>query len=1458
MKILYTANERHDAQLAANALRSLAPDATVAWAGRLSDAQLWVSENRDLTAVVVEAQVHNQSCASFVGHIRSLGLTTPILVVAPENAGVPLAALKAGANDYVLKNQSLFPNLTAIVSRTLRPAQARSCPLRLLYVGDAALARECLESDRCPIEITEAVPDANGRFWPIPFESASAEKPFPFDVLLIEHDHPGVDAFAILKHVVVRQLPVPVIFVVERDEQLFIPALKLRAADYVVKARDAFRALLVRLDQRYPERVHGTHSAPQQRDPQAASLETELRLNALSHAQQTSESQDRLAELAAAKVEGAAIRASLEQRLADAQTALQEAEERLAVEQAAGQQISKRQALFEARLNLEVDQRNALAKKLATADVALHDAERRHATEMTAAADRLSERQSQYDDALVQLAQRDEAFTTRLTQVVRSRDTLEKQLHDAAETRQTLEVKLAHADTMLREAEDRHAWAMTTAAGQLSEQQARYEGRLAETAATLQMLERRLADAEGALQNTEQRATADRLAAEQQAAQRQAEFEARLGQEAANREALEQALTAARRKAAETQSALRDAEQRHTSNMTAANARFADQLGQHEARLAQAEASLERSQQERAVDAAAANTAMQVAEQRAAAEQLAAGQQAAQRQAEFEARLDQEAANREALEQALTAARRKGAETESALRDAEQRHTSNVTAANARFADQLGQHEARLAQAEASLERSQQERAVEAAAADTARQVAEQRATADRLAAEQQAAQRQAEFEARLDQEAANREALEQALTAARRKAAETESALRDAEQRHTSNMTAANARFVDQLGQHEARLAQAAVALDVADQQLRKAEASLERSQQERAVDAAAANTAMKVAEQRAAAEQLAAGQQAAQRQAEFEAAMAREIAGRRVVEQDLATSRQELAARESALRDAERRHASVMRSAAKEAIAAAERLTQLETELAKATANSETLERRLADVTSAFHTAEQLVVSERLASAQQARQRQVEFDAQLNQRESELAVASTARQALVQLLDESAVLMAGMREIEAGLNEQLGRERAEYQAKLVRVEALVAERDGQMKEQAARHATSEQAAQQALAKLESELRAENRRQFDQSPVGILRCSHAGALQEANDALISALGYRTVDELRALDLAASVFESADDFRWLIENCQRTPTESVDRTWKKKDGSRLIMRLRAVQLSANAVEIVAEDLTSLRSVEERLRQAHRMEAVGRLASEVAVTCDSLLRNVSQDGQQWLATVGGNPAQRHQGELIFGEVTRAASFLRQLSVYGDEQTRALAPVDVNRVLRELEPVLKRVAGDDIELVLPKRVAALNVDVDSDYVERLLVNVAAYGRARMPTGGRLIVELARVAVDRNFVTKHPNVRQGAHALIRVTEVKAATRADGPLGIRKPSGVAASRPTSERPGVDLGALQALIGDCGGHLWMKAEPGGDMEVKIHLPLRPADAPQRAKVARSGRGGSVGRWFQS
>ena len=209
----------------------------------MSPALRWIRDNPDVAALVLETGAQNQSCASFVEHLRGLGLTTPVIIVAPERAGAPLAELKAGADDYIVNNQSLLAELPLVLTRALERTEAAAvatkAPMRLLYVGDAALARRCVEHLQKSIEITAVVPESSGAFPALPLS---------FDIVLVEYGHPGVDAFAILKDVAHRRPQVPVILVVEWDEKLAIPAFKLGAVDYVVKAADSFRALFFKLD----------------------------------------------------------------------------------------------------------------------------------------------------------------------------------------------------------------------------------------------------------------------------------------------------------------------------------------------------------------------------------------------------------------------------------------------------------------------------------------------------------------------------------------------------------------------------------------------------------------------------------------------------------------------------------------------------------------------------------------------------------------------------------------------------------------------------------------------------------------------------------------------------------------------------------------------------------------------------------------------------------------------------------------------------------------------------------------------------------------------------------------------------------------------------------------------------------------------------------------------------------
>jgi PAS domain S-box-containing protein len=352
----------------------------------------------------------------------------------------------------------------------------------------------------------------------------------------------------------------------------------------------------------------------------------------------------------------------------------------------------------------------------------------------------------------------------------------------------------------------------------------------------------------------------------------------------------------------------------------------------------------------------------------------------------------------------------------------------------------------------------------------------------------------------------------------------------------------------------------------------------------------------------------------------------------------------------------------------------------------------------------------------------------------------------------------------------------------------------------------------------------------------FNEMPVSMCRCGRDGAVTQANGALARLLGYGSPDDVQKLDAGEAIFDSGDELQWLFDLCQTSrASQSIETTWKKRDGSHILVRVTAMPVATDLVDLVAEDVTRIRVLEEKLRNSQRMEAVARYGSEVAVTCHSLLSHVKQEGQQWLASMESDTA-RYQGELLFDDVTRAAGFLQQFAAYGNEQKNTPELVDVNTLLRDLEPVLRRVAGDDIDFVVKPPRTSLNLDVEARRVERMLINVAAYSRERMPFGGRLAIDVASVVVNREFVARYPNVRPGDHVLLTVSEVPGRARRTSPQPVGAAPAAAHRPPSPDHPGVDLGTLQALVSDCGGHLWMTAERSGNMVLKIHVPRRVLD----------------------
>jgi PAS domain-containing protein len=348
---------------------------------------------------------------------------------------------------------------------------------------------------------------------------------------------------------------------------------------------------------------------------------------------------------------------------------------------------------------------------------------------------------------------------------------------------------------------------------------------------------------------------------------------------------------------------------------------------------------------------------------------------------------------------------------------------------------------------------------------------------------------------------------------------------------------------------------------------------------------------------------------------------------------------------------------------------------------------------------------------------------------------------------------------------------------------------------------------------------------------EFDNFPLPLCRATRAGVITHANRAFGALLGCPSAGAKRRLTLASELFESSNELKWLVErSASSEDAPSVECTRRKVDDSRLILRLRAMAAS-DAIHIVIEDLTPNWILQAKLNRAQQMEAVGRMAAEVALTCVSFLQDATGHGRRLIATLEDNSEARRSSQQMVGEVDRVAASLRQLARYADDQAMSLEPVDLHQVLCDLEPILQELAGDDVQVVLPERpareVPPFNVDVTAQRVERLLINLARYSRGRIASGGRMVFEIAATTVDGEFVAKYPNVRHGAHVLLTVTQDGAHASTAGGNG----SGASVAATS----GGDLSTLHGLVRHCGGHLWMDTDNTGETKIKIHLPLRAA-----------------------
>ncbi|MBN9522360.1 PAS domain S-box protein [bacterium] len=263
---------------------------------------------------------------------------------------------------------------------------------------------------------------------------------------------------------------------------------------------------------------------------------------------------------------------------------------------------------------------------------------------------------------------------------------------------------------------------------------------------------------------------------------------------------------------------------------------------------------------------------------------------------------------------------------------------------------------------------------------------------------------------------------------------------------------------------------------------------------------------------------------------------------------------------------------------------------------------------------------------------------------------------------------------------------------------------------------------------------------------------------------------------------------------------------------------------------------------VQVDVTGRKTLEEHLRQAQKMEAVGRLAGGVAHDFNNLLTVITGFAELLHGMLDDRPDARPLVEEIGKAGRRAAGLTRQLLAFSRKQVLQPKLIDPNALLADLGRMLRPLLGEDIELALTLAPAVRRVRVDPGQLEQVVMNLAVNARDAMPTGGRLTVETGNATLDEAYAEFRPEVRPGNYVRLAVTDTGAGM--DRAVADRVFEPFFTTKGEGRGTGLGLATVYGIIKQSGGHIEVTSEVGTGTTFEVYLPAADEAPGSRVGVA--------------
>ena len=374
-------------------------------------------------------------------------------------------------------------------------------------------------------------------------------------------------------------------------------------------------------------------------------------------------------------------------------------------------------------------------------------------------------------------------------------------------------------------------------------------------------------------------------------------------------------------------------------------------------------------------------------------------------------------------------------------------------------------------------------------------------------------------------------------------------------------------------------------------------------------------------------------------------------------------------------------------------------------------------------------------------------------------------------------------------------------------------------------------RDVTERKRAEEALRRSEAGFRSV----VEDAPYGIYRASTTGKFLQVNPALRKMLGYEAAEDLLGKDLASEIFRHTGDYQRLIEFLTRTDEiKDVEVEWKRRDGTPITVRCsgRRVNDENGApayLEVFAEDVTEKRVLERQLRMAQKMEAIGRLSGGIAHDFNNLLGVIIGYSRVLRKALANNAALCEHAVEIEKAGQRAASLTKQLLAFSRQQVLTPAVLNLNTLASDMEKMLPRLLGEDVEVSLTLDPDLGNVKADQSQIEQVIMNLAVNARDAMPMGGKLKIQTANMELDQAYTWNHPGSKVGSYVMLAVTDTGTGMDAGTLTHIFEPFFTTKER--GKGTGLGLATVYGVVKQSNGYIWVDSAPGKGASFQIYLP---------------------------